>query len=1166
MSHCTARLFARFIVGSFAGHLAAWLAPVVLAAPQGRLPLEGEWQIAPAPAAPAASGGAASGAPPPSYDRTITVPSAFETALGVEFDGVAWYRRTLPLTVAQRGARVRIEFEAAATAARVLVNGVELGRHLGGWTPFAVEASGRSTADGRSLLRFDGSDVLEVELDEKVGHNTQGFLPIIQPHFGGIWQEVTLCVDRVPTIDRADFWSFGRYDPKSGAGELTARVPWRNGPPQGGGEFPSTTGAGEFPSSHGAGEFPSSHGAGEFPSGSATSGATFVRAPASVVIELFDNEQSIARQVVIVGEGGFEARDSGSGGSDSGGALSGTPGSGARERLRSGSGLVAPDGSVELRLPIAKVEPWAPGRVKLYRLRAQLLDTKGERLDQAERDVGFRSLAVDGTTILWNGAPLQVRGLLHWGYSPPDLAPPTVSNYMHWKMQLLALKRLGFNTLKCCLWVPPTCVYELCDELGILVWQEYPTWHPQMDEAHREEVRREYEEFFALDGRHACVAFRSITCETGHGAELHVVKELFEACKSAVPDTLVVDDSSWIGWQRITDFWDEHPYGNHRWWPQRLADFAKHQEEKGKKPLLLGECMAGDTWFDRAAWDAKWGAEEAATGKKWWRPDCYEAQAKFEEWLTAECGAETVASLLPTSLETALEARKYQIETLRATLPDAGYVVSVARDFAKARMGLWDDLGQPKWGPDDWRWHGDVMLSLRTEGERRAFAGKAVLSLDATCFSSDDHSAGGLPCDFSYSIVTLDDQELALPTISSRVVVGNEPRRCEILFDAPATVSPRAWQLQAGLVGALVLPPSSSDGEGALIGETIGGWTGPGLAENEWKLWQLPPFSDTLPPSVREVDHLDPATLDFLEQGGRVLLKVAGAKHSLKSDGMWWLRGAPFTPPHPVHATVPADMLRELQPFDLDGERVMPWTVLRGQVDPILAFWETHDIPEVRAHLFAFDTRVGKGRLLASCLDTASDAGRYVRSAFARHLADGPAPKRELAPATIAALRGLFAEQRLDLPTWNFTMDPADQGLAAGFAKPAFDASSWRDMPAGSHWENHGDDVKHYTGIAWYRVDFELGAAWAGQPARAVFEGIDDSAIVWLDGREVGRFGDPATQTTIWLETQTAELGPLAPGKHTLTLRVVDHAGAGGLWKPVYLTSGPLGEVRTLLE
>ena len=43
-------------------------------------------------------------------------------------------------------------------------------------------------------------------------------------------------------------------------------------------------------------------------------------------------------------------------------------------------------------------------------------------------------------------------------------------------------------------------------------------------------------------------------------ADLDVVTALFEACKQSTQG-LVVDDSSWIGWQRITDFWDEHPYG-----------------------------------------------------------------------------------------------------------------------------------------------------------------------------------------------------------------------------------------------------------------------------------------------------------------------------------------------------------------------------------------------------------------------------------------------------------------------------------------------------------------------------------------------------------------------------------------------------------------------------
>jgi beta-galactosidase/beta-glucuronidase len=96
---------------------------------------------------------------------------------------------------------------------------------------------------------------------------------------------------------------------------------------------------------------------------------------------------------------------------------------------------------------------------------------------------------------------------------PPHLAPP--SDREPWRAQLEETKALGFNTLKCCLWVPPSVVYDLCDELGLVVWQEYPTWHPKMDAAYRAELCAEYDEFFVHDGGHPSVAFRSLTCETG---------------------------------------------------------------------------------------------------------------------------------------------------------------------------------------------------------------------------------------------------------------------------------------------------------------------------------------------------------------------------------------------------------------------------------------------------------------------------------------------------------------------------------------------------------------------------------------------------------------------------------------------------------------------------
>jgi hypothetical protein len=261
-------------------------------------------------------------------------------------------------------------------------------------------------------------------------------------------------------------------------------------------------------------------------------------------------------------------------------------------------------------------------------------------------------------------------------------------------------------------------------------------------------------------------------------------------------------------------------------------------------------------------------------------------------------------------------------------------------------------------------------------------------------------------------------------------------------------------------------------------------------------------------------------------------------------------------------------MLLELQAFDLDGGRAMPWQHLVDQVDPILCFWETHDIAEVRAHLFAFDCRVGEGRLLASCLDATTDAGRYVEHALLRHLAHGPAARRALSTDTVGTLRQLLAERSLPLPTWRFRTDAADEGLGAGWQRPGTDlaAAPWRDVQAGSHWENQGEDLRHFTGVAWYALDVAVPADWPDLPARAVFEGVDDSFEVWLDGRSLGTRGDPATKTTIWLEPQVVDLGVLLPGAHRLVLRVVDHAGAGGLWKPAFVTTGPTGSVRTLLQ
>jgi hypothetical protein len=267
-----------------------------------------------------------------------------------------------------------------------------------------------------------------------------------------------------------------------------------------------------------------------------------------------------------------------------------------------------------------------------------------------------------------------------------------------------------------------------------------------------------------------------------------------------------------------------------------------------------------------------------------------------------------------------------------------------------------------------------------------------------------------------------------------------------------------------------------------------------------------------------------------------------------------------------VHAEVPAALLMDLQAFDLEQGRVLAWSNLLEQVDPILAFWETHDIAEVRAHLFAFDCRVGQGRLLVSGLNHATPAGGWVEAAFVRHLDAGPAPTRSLKPDTVNALAAFLAGEVLPLPTWDFVTDPHDAGLAAGYAQGRLPAEGLRTLHTRAHWE--AQDVGHYDGVAWYRCRVAVPASFAGKTATAVFEGVDDSFRLYVNGAEVARFGDPGKDETVWLQRVTADVSAtLRPGQtNEIVLRVVDHRGAGGVYKPVFLTTRPADAKGDLLH
>ena len=122
------------------------------------------------------------------------------------------------------------------------------------------------------------------------------------------------------------------------------------------------------------------------------------------------------------------------------------------------------------KVTIAPENPhlWSPEDPFLYNFTLEA----GE--DRVESYFAIRSLEVktlgDYPRLCLNGKPYFFHGLLDQGYWPEGIyTPPAPESYAD---DILAMKKLGFNTLRKHIKVEPEEFYFQCDKLGMVVWQD----------------------------------------------------------------------------------------------------------------------------------------------------------------------------------------------------------------------------------------------------------------------------------------------------------------------------------------------------------------------------------------------------------------------------------------------------------------------------------------------------------------------------------------------------------------------------------------------------------------------------------------------------------------------------------------------------------------------
>lgn len=120
-------------------------------------------------------------------------------------------------------------------------------------------------------------------------------------------------------------------------------------------------------------------------------------------------------------------------------------------------------------LPCEEVTAWCPENPALYPLTAVLTDAHEWEIDDLIDRIGFRRVEIVGKGIYLNGNRVRIKGFCrHEDHPQFGCAIPYGAMYQ----DLMLMKEAGANSVRTSHYPNDERFLDLCDELGILVWEE----------------------------------------------------------------------------------------------------------------------------------------------------------------------------------------------------------------------------------------------------------------------------------------------------------------------------------------------------------------------------------------------------------------------------------------------------------------------------------------------------------------------------------------------------------------------------------------------------------------------------------------------------------------------------------------------------------------------
>ncbi len=259
--------------------------------------------------------------------------------------------------------------------------------------------------------------------------------------------------------------------------------------------------------------------------------------------------------------------------------------------------------TLDLRVPISGCRLWSPEDPFLYRLE---VDSGADRF---QTQFGMRTFQFDPKTrqAILNGKPYFMRGsnITLYRFFEDSECGALPWNKAWVRLLHQRMKQMHWNCLRYCIGFPPEAWYQIADEEGILIQDEFPIWYggtgwskwPSELKSH--ELAIEYAEWMRERWNHPCVAIWDASNETSSTETALAVQQVRGLDLSQRPW-----DNSYATPRVPGDVFESHPY--HFQNPKyKLADLAKEDpvpqgnalRNPGDSPVVINEY--GWLWLNR---------------------------------------------------------------------------------------------------------------------------------------------------------------------------------------------------------------------------------------------------------------------------------------------------------------------------------------------------------------------------------------------------------------------------------------------------------------------------------------------------------------------------------------------------------------------------------------